>query len=459
MKTFELKSSNKKTFATILISLGIIVFITSISFLPWIISNDHGTVAVIAVLVVLIFMAAFLRKILAKKYTIQISDTLLEIRKEGKIIASAPVESIVMLKLRQTANSNEFAIYTSAKQSELFQFDAIGQMEIIQNIITELQQYGEYLINNPASKMGDASLWTEYINKNAVKRNAKSHKTVESSIKAKNRKTTFVMVSVVLVILFFTILPFFINPKAFYDRKDDKIFYGSKEVIGVNPDEARGLGYKVIKDSLHVYYKGEILEWADRATFEVIREPFYMDKNGIYYETSGLYSKHKIVPLEGEYDIATFHKIAEFYYKDKNNLYHLDIDILAGNKAPLRKVSVPGLDIETFEHIEHSHYWYKDKNKVYFSTWDELKPCDKIDRNTFEVLSFEVVKDKNHVYYLTRNLKSEDKKATKKDNYAILEGAHAPSFYKIDNKNYADENTEWSIRAEGEEVYTRENVE
>ena len=457
MKTFELKSSNKKTFATILISLGIIIFITSISFLPWIISNDHGTVAVIAVLVILIFMAAFLRKILAKKYTIQISETLLEIRKEGKVIATAPVESIVMLKLRPTANSNEFAIYTSAKQSELIQFDAIGQLEVIQNIITELEQYGEYVVNDQSTKMGDK--WTEYINKNAVKRNTKSHETVESSIKAKNRKTTIVMVSVVLVILFFTILPFFINPEAFYERKGDKIFYGSMEVVGVNADEAQGLGYKVIKDSSYVYYKGEILEWADRATFELIREPFYMDKNGIYYETSGLYSKHKIVPLEGEYDIATFHKIAEFYYKDKNNLYHLDINMLAGNKAPLRKVSVSGLDIETFEYIEHSHCWYKDKNKVYFSTWDELKPCNEIDRNTFEVLSFEVSKDKNHVYYLTRNLKSEDKKATKKDNYAILEGAHAPSFYKIDNKNYADENTEWSIRAEGEEVYTREDIE
>ena len=457
MTTFELKSSNKKAFATILISMGIVVFITSISFLPWIISNDHGTVAVISVLVILIFMAAFLRKMLAKKYTIQISDTLLEIRKDGKVIASAPVESIVMLKLRPTANSNEFAIYTSAKQSELIQFDAVGQLEVIQNIISELEQYGEYVVNDQSTKMGDK--WTEYINKNAVKRNAKSYKTVESSIKANNKKTTFVIVSVVLVILFFTILPFFINPEAFYERKGDKIFYGSKEVVGVNVNEAEQLGYKVIKDSSYVYYKGEILEWADRATFELIREPFYMDKNGVYYETSGLYSKHKIVPLKGEYDIATFRKIAEFYYKDKNNLYHLDIDILAGNKEPLRKVVVSGLDIETFEYIEHSHYWYKDKNKVYFSTWDELKPCDEIDRNTFEVLSFEVSKDKNHVYYLTRNLKTDDKKATKKDNYAILKGAHAPSFYKIDNKNYADENTEWSIRAEGEEVYTREDIE
>ena len=164
------------------------------------------------------------------------------------------------------------------------------------------------------------------------------------------------------------------------------------------------------------------------------------------------------MPLKGDYDIATFHQIANSYYRDKNSLYHLEINMLDGSKEPLRKVVVPGLDIATFETVD-SYYWYKDANRVYFSTWDELRPCEEIDRNTFEVLSLEVSKDKNHVYYLTRNLKSEDKKATQKDNYAILEGAHAPSFYKIDNKNYADKNTEWTIRQEGEKVYSRDDIE
>ena len=456
MTTFELKSSNKKTFSTILISLGIIVFVAGISFLPWIISNDYGAVVVIAILVIIGCAAVSLRKILAKKYTIQISETLLEIRKENKVIVSAPVETIVMLKLRPTANSNEFTIYTSAKQSELIQFDAVGQLDVIQDIITELQQYGEYITSSPTTKMGNA--WTEYINKSAVKNNDKSYKTVESAIKAKKTKNTLIIVVVVVIVLFLTFLPFLINPETFYERKGDKVFYGSKEMVDVNIEEVEQLGYKVIKDSSYVYYKGEILEWADRATFELIREPFYMDKNGVYYETSGLYNKHKIVPLSGEYDIETFQKIASFYYKDKNNLYHLDINILAGNKEPLRKVVVPGLDVETFETVD-SHYWYKDKNKVYFSTWDELRPCNEIDHNTFEVLSIIVSKDKNHVYYLTRNLKTEDKKGTKKDDYAILKGAHAPSFYKIDHENYADENATWSIETEGEEVYSREDVE
>jgi len=457
MKTFELKSANKKAFTTILISLGVIIFMGSIFLLPWIISNDHGVVVVVIVLVVLIFAAAFLRKILAKKYTIQISETLLEIRKESSVIASVPVETIVMLKLRPTANSNEFAIYTSASQSELFQFDAVGQLDVIQNIIAELQQYGEYVVNNPTTKMGNA--WTEYVNKNAVKSNVQSYKMVQKTIKAKSKKSSLIIVGIVAFILFLTIIPFFINPKAFYEREGDKVFYGSKEVVGVNINEVEQLGYKVIKDSSHVYYKGEILEWADRETFTLIREPFYMDKNGIYYETSNFYRKNRIVPLEGEYDVTTFHKIAEFYYKDKNNLYHLEINMLDGGKEPLRKVVVPELDIETFEYIEHSHYWYKDKNKIYFSTWDELRPCNEIDINTFEILSFDVAKDKNHVYYLTRDLATDEKKATKKDDYAILEGAHAPSFNKIDNRNYVDKNTTWTIRSEGEEVYAREDVE
>ena len=456
MKTFELNSYRKKTFISIMIPFIVVVFIAIIPFLPWIIRNDHGIVAVIVVLTVLIFAVTILRKMLAKKYTVHISETLLEIREEGREVTSAPVNTIVMLKLRPTSNSNEFTIYTSAVKSELIRFDALGQLDVIQSIIAELQQYGEYVVNNPTTKMGDA--WTEYVNKSAVKSDIKSYTSIQSTIKAKNRKNSFIIVAVVIFIFAITILPFFINREAFYNRDGNKIFYGNKELVGVNIKEVEQLGYKILKDSSHVYYKDEILEWADRPTFVLIREPFYMDKNGIYYETSGLFSKHKIVPLAGEYDAATFCQIASFYYKDKNNLYHLEINILDGNKEPLRKVVVPGLDITTFEAID-SHYWYRDKNKVYFSTWDELRPCDEIDRNTFEVLSLEVSKDKNHVYYLTRDLKSDEKKATKNDNYAILEGAHAPSFYKIDNRNYADKNTEWNIRSDGEEVRSRKDIE
>ena len=267
MKTFELKSSNKKAFSAILVSLGVGFFIVSILLLPWIISNSHGVATIIAVLV-MIGIAASLRKILAKKYTIQISDTLLEIRKDGRVVASAPVETIVMLKLRSTANSNEFAIYTSASQSELIQFDAVGQLDVIRSIIAELQQYSEYVVNNPTTKMGNA--WTEYVNKNAVKNNTKSYKAVQTAIKTKSKKTNLVIVAIVALILFLTIIPFFINPKAFYERKDDKLFYGKKELVGINIKEVEQLGYQVIKDSSHVYYKGEILEWADRDRKSVV---------------------------------------------------------------------------------------------------------------------------------------------------------------------------------------------
>ena len=456
MNTFEIKSANKKAFVPIMIIIGIAILVIGILLLPWIIRNDHGVAAILVVLVILVFAANFLRKILAKKFVLQISETLLDIRNEGRVIASAPVETIVMLKLRPTVNTNEFTIYTSAPQSELFRFEVMGQLEVIQSIITELQQYGEYVVNNRTSQMGGE--WTEYVNKNAISRNVESYKTVNKVIKSKNKKTGLIIAAVVLFIFFLTLLPFFINREAFYEREGDRIFYGKKELVGVDIKEVEQLGYKVIKDSSHVYYKGEILEWADRATFELIREPFYMDKNGIYYETSNFFSKNKIVPLTGEYDAATFHQIANYYYKDKNNLYHLEINILDGRKEPLRKVIVPELDIATFETVD-SYYWYRDKNKVYFSTWDELRPCNEIDRNTFVVLSLEVAKDKNHVYYLTRDLESEDKKATKRDDYAILEGAHAPSFYKIDDKTYMDENIEWKIRTKGEKEQSKEDVE
>jgi len=234
--------------------------------------------------------------------------------------------------------------------------------------------------------------------------------------------------------------------KAFYEEKDGRIYYGNKELVGVKLEETQIMNYTVLKDSSHIYYKGEILEWADRATFEHLKGPFYADKNGIYYETSKLYLPNKIVPLEGDYDRKTFHSLgySSYYYKDKNNLYRMNIEIISMDDNPLKKVEVPGLDMETFE-CSDNFYWYTDKNNVYFSTWDKLKLCSEIDRATFEVLSLEVVKDKNNVYYLTRDLRSSSKDATRHDDYAVLEGADAPSFCMTGRDNYVDKNRSWEI--------------
>jgi hypothetical protein len=123
------------------------------------------------------------------------------------------------------------------------------------------------------------------------------------------------------------------------------------------------------------------------------------------------------------------------------------------DKAPLKALEISGLDAPTFE-MAGSSYWYADKNRVYVGLWS-IVPSAEIDRNSIEVLSLQVVKDKNHVYYFTREFKTEEHEANKKDSYAILEGADAPSFRRIDDRNYEDKNTTWTIRQDGEEIHNR----
>jgi hypothetical protein len=253
-------------------------------------------------------------------------------------------------------------------------------------------------------------------------------------------KLIIVLVGVAIMALLF--VPFLINPDNSYEEKNGKMYFGNKELSGVNPDEVRMIDYYIIKDSSHIYYKNQILEWADRETFRMMRPPFFMDKNGIYYETHTLLGKREIKPLEGDYDKPTFHTVSNStFFKDKNRVYQ--IDIWSGSKVPLSVVDIPEIDVATFE-MEGNSYWYADKNHVYFGIFD-LKLCKEIDKATFETLSFQVAKDKNHVYYLTRNLKSDDRKATDYDDYAILNDADAPSFFMIDERNYKDKNTTWSI--------------
>jgi len=259
------------------------------------------------------------------------------------------------------------------------------------------------------------------------------------------RKSILIIVAVGVAVMALLFIPFIINPDRSYEEKDGKMYFGDKELVGVNPREVRMIYYHIIKDSSHIYYKDQILEWADRETFRMMQPPFFMDKNGIYYETNSLLSKKEMKPLEGDYDKPTFRPVSassSTFFKDKNRVYK--IDIWSGSKAPLSVVDIPEIDVATFEKDGNS-YWYKDKNYIYFGIFD-VKLCKEIDKETFETLSLQVAKDKNHVYYLTRGLKSEGKKATDYDNYAILNDADAPTFFMIDERNYQDKNTTWSIK-------------
>src|SRR5690606_25418749 len=135
-------------------------------------------------------------------------------------------------------------------------------------------------------------------------------------------------------------------------------------------------------------------------------------------------------PLEGDFDKASFHSLGYHttLFADKSNLYAID----AFATPPLKKVTIDGMDMATLESL--SNYWLRDKARIYFEDFGDIKVCSEIDAATFEVLNYLVVKDKSKVYYITHNLKTEEKDATERAEYAVLEGADAATFVMINDK-------------------------
>lgn len=459
MEKFEINTLNRKLMLLVAIPLFILFLIGIFYYSDYLIDNNIEKLILIA-FIPFLFAIALLNRICKKKYTIEITDTDFSIKDRELVKKSVQLNQIMLVKHQGGVNfgTDLLLIYADRQEKPLLNVSVTKQSDIIKNILNRITNSGKY---TKSQRLEKNILWNEYFNDNLLSNNADTLARINTHPKRIARKAIFIGVTIFVLFFVGCLIPFFVNPKAFYEFEHDKVLYGDKVIEGVNPKEARTLSYTILKDSSHIYYKGEILDWADRATFTCLRDPFYYDKNGVYYETSNLFSKNKIVPIEGEYDAATFESVGGYsshYFRDKNNLYTLTVNMMDGDKSPLEKVEVAGLDIASFKMLEHS-FWFVDKNRVYFSTRKELRPCDEIDRNTFETLSWNVAKDKNHVYYLTRFLSSENKKATEKDNYTILEGADAATFRRINDKNYEDKNQTWTIRNEGEKVNRRNDVE
>ena len=448
MKQFEIKALNKK----LMIAIGLPIFIVYlIGVITYVINEVEGenslVLTAILALIPIFIILAILTRLCKKNYTVDLSDTQITLRQNGLVKKSIFYKDIMFIRqfgVNQVRNIIVFSKGNTKPDIELLQ--VLKSNDKMDEILNTLLKSGSYV---KTQREQNNQLWTEFLNKEMID----SQASVISALKSNktNSKKQIKVIAITFGILMFITLAFggfaiYKNKsKGYYTYSYDAVYYGDQK-LNINPKEVKRLSYNVIKDSSNVFYDGQILQWADCATFECLEAPFYYDKNGVYYETSNFLSDNQIKPLDGNYDQATFKYVGRFYYKDKENLYKLKIDVVNLSDNPLDKISVKGLDLGSFELVNKmSFYWFKDKNKVYFSSDKKLKPTDGLDTETFEVLTFNVAKDKNHVYYITNNLKSEGKSATDYADYAILEGADAPTFRMIDYNNFEDKNTTWVI--------------
>ena len=276
---------------------------------------------------------------------------------------------------------------------------------------------------------------------------------------------------IISLALFFSSLAYHASGQ--YTIKDGKLFAGNREVSEINMQQYKRLSNEIVKDSSHVFYKGKIVKGVDAQTFERLpnTEFFYRDKNALYFERWGVFTIHKLVKLDKAFDVKTMKPLGIYslILRDKNGLYVINNNptALFNFRKPLKSIDLKAIDTASFQQIAREEgstnaHFYGDNNSIFFATYGKIRPCTKIDRNSFQIVDFYVFKDKNNVYYLTQHLESDTKGKTRNADYAILKGADGETFHKISDANdnlssrlnyglggqtalYEDKNGQWEI--------------
>ena len=229
----------------------------------------------------------------------------------------------------------------------------------------------------------------------------------------------------------------------YLDRADDGITVKVKklDINGIDipsfesVDNSLLVINKYFRDNKNVYFiiqinnKFEIkkVNGANPKTFEVL-EGYAKDDKNIY-----LY----LNKLDGV-DVKTFKMLDYEMAKDKNGLYALD-RVEIDDEVPyfkIHKLNIKGLDFQTFENINESEYYYKDKSNVYYKSDENLYKIESADIKTFEILDSDYTgygnfsKDKNNIYLNNKKLEGIDVKTFEKMQANLIKDKNG--IYKVE---------------------------
>ena len=222
-----------------------------------------------------------------------------------------------------------------------------------------------------------------------------------------------------------------------------------------------------LKENGEIYYKMPYYEIKSKVKDVDIEsfEPLKEDREliGDYYAKDNKYvyfygKKLKDVLPEG------FETVKQNYVKDSKNVYKIEaeitdsIPISSDNKINTKKISLDGLDVKTFRALENSKDvtsidYFVDKNNIYYA-YENLEKIQGADKNSFEVLSYYIAKDKNNVYYNGKKMENVDSKSFK--NFGDFIGKDKNRvFYVTGNEDIKDVDAK-SFEIMGDTYYFRD---
>lgn len=437
MKQFDLKCVRKRSF----IAFAVVIFLTSLVITAFTfvrLMKLYGEMGALSPILAAIAVIIIGKQLFSSKCRIDITEQEIIYYKKNVIQSRAYLRELTMIRHKVNAANDFLTIYQQRATQPLIHIETDGEHDQINELLVAL------FATTPFIPHQSGNGWTEYLHRDNTKQDSGIVEHVQQ--RKVNKKRALIFAAIAGGFIFF-VLPFIFlavnKPRVGMQIGDDHVSYDGKP-LDVNFAQVTWLSSSIVKDSTRVYFRDQILDWADAPTFEKIGSVLYKDKNGVYREQMNLLTKNKMIPLEGDYDAETLTEVCSSFFKDKNQVYSFQAFELIDKKHPLTPIKIEGIDPATFETVA-PQLWYGDANHIYFGDWASLRICPEIDRETFEIVSSIVFKDKNNVYYLTRNLSSDDQKATERDNYAILTDADARTFRMIDQTTYADKDNEWTI--------------
>lgn len=179
-----------------------------------------------------------------------------------------------------------------------------------------------------------------------------------------------------------------------YWLNSTQVIYGDGILPGANPDQfsgfegigLRGWTYSIRDEQYFVYFYGKRLPDVDRDSFTPLSEFFAKDKHHIFEKDQA------ILP---DADAESFELFEDHSFgSDKNRIYYL---------AHTQPFSIKDIDKESFEILGWNYLG--DKNHIYLiHQYKSIEKLDQIDVASFEVTAYDELtrshaRDKNHFYY------------------------------------------------------------
>ena len=158
------------------------------------------------------------------------------------------------------------------------------------------------------------------------------------------------------------------------------------------------LGHGYSKDLAHAFYHNYTMEGVDIETLKVIQNKYHL---AIAVDENGLILRGKRLTVN--VDSKSFEVLKRPYYKDKNKVYYSD-KFLILQQADSATFNIP--ELSRITNIQS--YAFDKNNAYYFDSKGKVRLINNIDYESFQVLSSDYSKDKNRVYYKSTILELAD---------------------------------------------------